>query len=96
MGPANLRRENDEGPPSLGVLRTCELGGVLLSQGLSTQVPSALEGLTSVFGMGTGVTPPPWPPKPVVKWSAADGRRSSLENSIASTNFVCRSKPSAD
>ena len=34
-------------------------GGVLLSQGESTQVPSALTGLTSVFGMGTGVTPPP-------------------------------------
>src|SRR6186997_2185461 len=38
-------------------------GGVLLSQGQSSQVPSALEGLTSVFGMGTGVTPPLWPPK---------------------------------
>ena len=25
-------------------------------------VSSALEGLTSVFGMGTGVTPLPWPP----------------------------------
>ena len=42
-------------------------GGVLLSQGHSSQVPSALEGLTSVFGMGTGVTPPLWPPKSVVK-----------------------------
>ena len=38
-------------------------GGVLLSRGVSSQVPSALVGLTSVFGMGTGVTPPPWPPK---------------------------------
>ena len=36
--------------------------GVLLSQGLP-QVPSALAGLTSVFGMGTGVTPPLWPPE---------------------------------
>jgi hypothetical protein len=34
-------------------------GDVLLSQGVSPQVPSALAGLTSVFGMGTGVTPPP-------------------------------------
>ncbi len=41
-------------------------GGVLLSQGRTSQVPSALEGLTSVFGMGTGVTPPLWPPKSVV------------------------------
>ena len=31
-----------------------DFGGVLLSQGLAPLVPSALEGLTSVFGMGTG------------------------------------------
>ena len=29
----------------------------LLSQAVTHQVPSALKGLTSVFGMGTGVTP---------------------------------------
>ena len=40
-----------------------ESGGDLLSQGESPQVPSALAGLTSVFGMGTGVTPPLWPPE---------------------------------
>ena len=33
-------------------------GNDLLSQGVSTQVPSVLEGLTAVFGMGTGVSPP--------------------------------------
>jgi hypothetical protein len=38
-------------------------GGDLLSRGPSPQVPSALEGLTAVFGMGTGVTPPPYPPE---------------------------------
>ena len=38
------------------------LGGVLLSQDPSVQVPSALEGLTVVFGMGTCGTPPPSPP----------------------------------
>ena len=37
-------------------------GGVLLSQGVYPQVPSARAGLTAVFGMGTGVSPPPWPP----------------------------------
>jgi hypothetical protein len=42
-------------------------GGDLLSQGVSSQVPSARVGLTTVFGMGTGVTPPLWPPKSVVK-----------------------------
>ena len=38
-------------------------GDVLLSQGHSSQVPSALTGLTSVFGMGTGVTLSLWSPK---------------------------------
>ncbi len=38
-------------------------GDVLLSQGDTPQVPSALAGLTSVFGMGTGVAPPLWPPE---------------------------------
>ena len=30
-------------------------------------VPSALEGLTSVFGMGTGITPPLWSPGKKIK-----------------------------
>ena len=46
----------------MGVLLREKSGGDLLSQGVSAQVPSALEGLTSVFGMGTGVTPPREPP----------------------------------
>ena len=37
-------------------------GNVLLSHKESLAVPLALEGLTAVFGMGTGVTPPPWSP----------------------------------
>ena len=37
-------------------------GSDLLSHCLAAAVSSALEGLTSVFGMGTGVTPPVWPP----------------------------------
>ena len=41
----------------------CSLpGNVLLSQDPSVQVPSALEGLTVVFGMGTRVSPPLSPP----------------------------------
>ena len=52
-------------------------GDVLLSQGASPQVPSALAGLTSVFGMGTGVTPPLWPPETLLKrrLGAAERRR---------------------
>ncbi len=41
-------------------------GDVLLSQGVAPQVPSALAGLTAVFGMGTGVAPPPWSPETVL------------------------------
>ena len=37
-------------------------GSDLLSHPVARAVPSALEGLTSVFGMGTGVAPPLWPP----------------------------------
>ena len=75
-------------------------GGVLLSQGLSSQVPSALEGLTSVFGMGTGVTPSLWPPKSVVNEGVVLpllAHRHAPEDFIASTNKVVeKSKPSAD
>src|SRR5438552_366315 len=38
------------------------LGNDLLSHRVTPAVPSALEGLTSVFGMGTGVSPPQWSP----------------------------------
>src|ERR1700752_4107516 len=38
-------------------------GGVLLSQALAGQVPSALWGLTALFGMGRGVSPTPKPPE---------------------------------
>ena len=37
-------------------------GGDLLSQGATPQVPSALAGFTSVFGMGTGGSLPLSPP----------------------------------
>jgi hypothetical protein len=38
-------------------------GDDLLSQGVYPQVPSALAVFTAVFGMGTGVSPPLWPPE---------------------------------
>ena len=41
------------------------LGNVLLSQDPAVQVPSALEGLTVVFGMGTRGSPPPSSPNRV-------------------------------
>ena len=63
-GQPRSQRLNEDGEPS-GSPSLAKSGGDLLSQGVSTQVPSALVGLTSVFGMGTGVTPPPSPPKPL-------------------------------
>ena len=74
-------------------------GGDLLSQGVSSQVPSALVGLTSVFGMGTGVTPPLWPPKSVVKNEPPPGSpwgARALEELHSEHERHCRSKPSAD
>jgi hypothetical protein len=38
-------------------------GGDLRSHTVTRAVSSALRGLTSVFGMGTGVTPAVWPPE---------------------------------
>jgi hypothetical protein len=38
-------------------------GSDLLSHPVYRAVPSALEGLTTVFGMGTGVAPPLMPPE---------------------------------
>ena len=47
---------NDNEPPD-GRLEDEETGGDLLSQALASQVPSALWGLTALFGMGRGVSP---------------------------------------
>src|SRR3954451_22739587 len=75
-----------------GALRA-KSGGDLLSQGVYPQVPSALAGLTSVFGMGTGVTLPLWPPETCCQsWVRTRAGEpvdaSSLEDSRASTSNV--------
>ena len=44
-------------------LRIMESGSDLSSRAVSSQVLSALESLTSVFGMGTGGTSPSLPPE---------------------------------
>ena len=38
-------------------------GGVLLSHAVARVAPLALPGLTSEFGMGSGVAPALWPPE---------------------------------
>jgi hypothetical protein len=55
---------NDDEPRTLARRGSYErTGGVLLSQALAGQVPSALRGLTALFGMGRGVSPSLSPPK---------------------------------
>src|SRR5947207_14139372 len=61
MGPTLPR--NGRRPPVKGAFEARCLGGDLLSHPVTRAVPSALEGLTSGFGMGPGVSPPPGPPK---------------------------------
>ena len=47
-------------------------GNDLLSHRVPPAVPSALEGLTTVFGMGTGVAPPVWSPAHISKSGCSD------------------------
>src|SRR5205823_14983945 len=60
--PEKFKSRHPEGPRDLN--RT--LGDDLLSRRVTPAVPSALEGLTSVFGKGTGVSPPPLSPNPEI------------------------------
>ena len=52
------RKEKAPEPFELGGFLRIIPGGDLLSHRVSRAVPSALEGLTSEFGMGSGVAPP--------------------------------------
>jgi len=54
---ANREKKKPVTESSNGLFRGNTPGSDLLSHTLSHAVPSAVEGLTSVFGMGTGVTP---------------------------------------
>ena len=62
-------------------------GGDLLSHSVSRAVPSAVEGLTSGFGMEPGVSPLLWPPEHIEFSSPRpDGGPRGLEYSIASAS----------
>src|SRR6185295_17831990 len=73
LPPARQLRVRHDGraraPPEAGLLQV-NRGGDLLSQEAPPQVPSAQAGLTAVFDMGTGVSPPPWPPEIYEKYDA--------------------------
>src|SRR5881409_249856 len=60
MNHAPTRKQ--KGPLTLNQRALNKPGSALLSRCLTAAVSSALEDLTSVFEMGTGVTPPAWPP----------------------------------
>ena len=61
------RKAIDSDRPS--ALLTFMSGSDLLSQAVASQVPSALAGFTSVFGKGTGGSPPLSPPdKSSIRW----------------------------
>ena len=53
--------------PPLSEEAVLKPGSVLLSQSVSRLVPSALKGLTSEFGMGSGVAPSRLPPGNIYK-----------------------------
>ena len=70
-------------PYGCGALQS-KSGDVLLSQEAYLQVPSALTSLTTVFGMGTGVTSSLWPPKPWISpVTVKPTIRLSFNNSIS-------------
>ena len=62
-GAAGLLSQYEKKKPFIRTASSLESGGDLLFRAVSSQVPSALKGLTSVFGMGTGGTPSPLPPE---------------------------------
>ena len=61
-------------------------GGVLLSHAVARAVPSGLRGLTTVFGMGTGVAPSLEPPE--------SGEPNTVGRVIASSANVAASQKS--
>jgi len=75
---AESQVQNEHSPRFRGGCETS--GSALLSQGVTPQVPSALVGLTVVFGMGTGVSPPLWPPLETrASKSEREGSKSSAD-----------------
>src|SRR5215204_5865146 len=74
-GARPTRALHDESPERGRSGLTGRTGGDLLSQALAGQVPSALRGLTALFGMGRGVSPSPSPPE-----TGRDRPRTGLEN----------------
>ena len=65
-------------------------GDVLLSHDLSVIVSSAQEDFTSVFGMGTGVTPPVLPPRNLINCDTEYARYIEKLNLSEAENLVVK------
>ena len=68
-----------------------QTGNVLLSHGRETIVPSTSVGLTSVFGMGTGVAPPvklPEKSKTIMKYRIIQNTDQKFKNDQAFGRLV--------
>ena len=72
-----------------------ESGGDLLFRAVSSQVPSALKGLTSVFGMGTGGTPSPLPPEIVSVFKVNTLTTAQVKDDCSFLTFLCSLRPSS-
>ena len=77
-----LAHKRENAPQAFRLTRRLgkEAGGDVLSHRVPPAVPSALWGLTTVFGMGTGVSPTPKPPaksRGSVKNKSFEGRKAS-------------------
>ena len=68
-------------------------GSVLLSHNLAVAVSSALEGLTAVFGMGTGGSPPAWPPERRALRSPGGGAEERRKSKLFRTRTKSDIKP---
>ena len=67
-------------------------GNVLLSQELAFQLPSALRSLTSVFGMGTGVTFSPLLPDYFFKEGYFALAKSIIPSKLDNVEEVCKNE----
>ncbi len=63
-------------------------GNVLLSHQVALAVPSAMEGLTAVFGMGTGVTPPPRSPGKSVSCNSSSPSRTREQTTLSKVEVL--------
>jgi hypothetical protein len=80
-----MQPQNKKGLRLIGaLLRFLIPGGDLRSRAVSSAVSSALRGLTSVFGMGTGVTLAVIPPRNLLDPDGVKRRRNEFLGLISS------------